>query len=68
MEENENQQVIQPQGTVAPNKKNRLAILLLVLLGVSLILVLFWAGYFIGNYNVQKKRSFFWDSPILPIL
>ncbi len=55
MEENENQQVIQPQGTVAPNKKNRLAILLLVLLGVSLILVMFWAGYFIGNYNAKHN-------------
>ena len=53
MEENENQQILQPLEN--QKKKSRVLILLLILLAVSLVFIMFWAGYFIGNFNAKNR-------------
>lgn len=55
MEENEKQQILQPQES--QKKKSKLLILLLILIVVSLIFIMFWAGYFIGNFNAKNQSQ-----------
>ena len=55
MEENENQQTLQTQQTVEQKKKSKLPVLVAILFVVSLILIMFWAGYFLGDFNAKHN-------------
>lgn len=57
MEENENQQTLQTQQTVGQKKKSKLPVLVAILLVVGLILIMFWAGYFLGNFNAKHNSQ-----------
>lgn len=57
MEENENQQTLQTQQTVGQKKKSKLPVLVAILFVVSLILIMFWAGYFLGNFNAKHNSQ-----------